>query len=210
MLDPSANTLTIVNGVDSEFFHPNSGEIDMSKLIFTGVMNYGPNEDAAIYFCEAILPLIQKRYPHVQFWVVGKDPTEKVQALTLRSGTHVTGGVPDIRPHLQTAGIFVCPIRYGAGIKNKVLAALAMQKAVVATRCSIDGLDLRENEDLLIADTPEEFAAKVIRLLQDPDFAKRLGQNGREFVADKYSWNSSVKLLEDTLMGAMTTCKTVN
>lgn len=209
-LDPSANTLTIGNGVDCEFFHPAHGGTDMSKLIFTGVMNYGPNEDAAIYFCDAILPLVQERHPYVQFWVVGKDPTEKVRVLAQRAGVHVAGGVPDIRPYLQTAGIFVCPIRYGAGIKNKLLAALAMQKAVVATRQSIEGLDLREDEDLLIADAPEQFAAKVMRLLEDPAYAKRLGQNGQAFVAGKYSWESSAKLLEDTLRGVVSHYQTDN
>lgn len=209
-LNPSANTLTIANGVDSEFFHPTHGDTDLSKLIFTGVMNYGPNEDAAMYFCKAILPLIQERYPHVQFWVVGKDPTEKVQILTQGSGVHVTGGVPDVRPYLQTAGIFVCPIRYGAGIKNKLLAALAMQKAVVASRLSIEGLDLRENEDLLIADGPEQFAVKVRRLLEDPEYARRLGQSGQAFVKAKYSWGNSAKLLEDTLDGVMSRYENVN
>lgn len=202
-LDPGANTLTIGNGVDSAFFEPGDAEPEMPKLIFTGVMNYGPNEDAAIYFCEAILPLIQQRYPHVQFWVVGKDPTEKVRRLADRPGVHVTGTVPDVRPYLWTAGIFVCPLRYGTGIKNKLLAALAMQKPSVATPVSVEGLDLRDNEDLLIANGPEQFAAGVFRLLEDPAFARRLGQNGRKFVVAKYSWESSARTLEETLNAAL-------
>jgi sugar transferase (PEP-CTERM/EpsH1 system associated) len=199
-LDPSANTLTIGNGVDSEFFCPKDGDKDdISKLIFTGVMNYGPNEDAAIYFCEAILPRIQERYPYVEFWAVGQDPSEKVQALARRPGVHVTGGVPDIRPYLESAGIFVCPLRYGAGVKNKLLAALAMRKAVVATSLSVEGLGLRGNEDLLVADEPEQFAEKVVALLENPAYAKRLGQSGQEFVRRKYSWESSAELLENAL-----------
>ena len=199
-LDPSASTLTIGNGVDSEFFRPNDDDNDVIyKLIFTGVMNYGPNEDASVYFCEAILPRIQERCPHVEFWVVGQDPSEKVQALARRSGVYVTGGVPDIRPYLQSAGIFVCPLRFGAGVKNKLLAALAMGKAVIATRLSIEGLELRENEELLIADGPEEFATKVNCLLDDPDYARRLGENGRVFVQSRYSWEYSAMLLENAM-----------
>ena len=198
-LDPAANTLTIGNGVDSGFFGPSSAESDMAKLVFTGVMDYGPNEDAAVYFGEAILPLIREHHPDVQFWVVGKDPTERVRALAAHPGVRVTGGVPDVRPYLQSAGVFVCPLRFGAGVKNKLLAALAMNKAVVATRLSVEGLDLREYEDLLLADDPSEFAAKVVQLIENPHYARRLGKAGQAAVRDKYSWERSAKLIEDTL-----------
>jgi len=199
-LDPAANTLTIGNGVDSAFFSPSGAEPDMAKLVFTGVMDYSPNEDAAIYFGEDILPLIREHHPDVQFWVAGKDPTERIRAMAAsRPGVHVTGGVPDVRPYLQSAGIFVCPLRFGAGVKNKLLAALAMGKAVVATRLSVEGLDLREGEDLLLADEPAEFAAKVIQLIKNPESARQLGKTGQAAVKAKYSWEHSAKLLEDAL-----------
>jgi glycosyltransferase involved in cell wall biosynthesis len=166
-------------------------------------MNYGPNEDAAIHFAENILPLIQQRQPEAQFWVVGQDPTERVRRLSELPGVHVTGGVPDVRPYLEKAGIFVCPLRYGTGVKNKLLAALAMQKPVVATRRSLDGLDLRENDDLLVADEQAEFAAKVVQLIENPDHARRLASSGRAFVGDRYSWESSARTLEDVLQGAV-------
>lgn len=202
-LDPSGNIVTIGNGVDSEFFMPTNGKSDMTKLLFTGVMNYGPNEDAAVYFCDAILPLIQERYPRVQFWVVGKDPTEKVQTLAQRPGVHVTGGVADMRPFLETAGVFVCPLRFGSGVKNKILAALAMRKAVVATRVSLEGLDLREDEHVIAADHPETFAAQVIRVIEDPNLAACLGRDGQAFVRSEYSWESNAALLEVNLRDAM-------
>jgi len=200
---PAAHTLTIGNGVDTAFFSPAETEGDLRHLLFTGVMNYGPNEDAAIHFAESILPLIQQRQPEAQFWVVGKDPTAKVRQLSEHPGVHVTGGVPDVRPYLEQAGIFVCPVRYGSGVKNKLLAALAMQKPVVATRQSLDGLDLREQEDLLVADEPTEFAAKVVQLIEDPDHARRLASSGRAFVGDRYSWESSARTLEEVLLGAV-------
>lgn len=202
-LDPSGNIVTIGNGVDSEFFMPTDAKSDTTKLVFTGVMGYGPNEDAAIYFCDAILPLIQKRHPQVQFWVVGKDPTERVQGLAQRPGVHVTGGVPDMRPFLETAGVFVCPLRFGSGVKNKILAALAMQKPVVATRLSLEGLDLREDEHVFAADEPGTFAAQVIRLINEPIVAARLGENGQAFVRAEYSWESSGIQLEGVLRGVV-------
>ena len=200
---PTARTLTIGNGVDTTFFRPADTEGDLHQLIFTGVMNYGPNEDAAVHFADNVLPLIQHRQPAAQLWVVGKDPTAKVRQLSDRPGVHVTGGVPDVRPYMEKAGIFVCPIRYGSGIKNKLLAALAMQKPVVATRQSLDGLDLREQMDLLVADEPTEFAAKVVQLIEDPDHARRLATSGRAFVGNRYSWESSARTLEDVLLSAV-------
>src|SRR5262245_61834067 len=97
-LGPALRTLTIPNGVDSDFFGGSDAATDSSKIVFTGVMSYGPNDDAALFFADAILPIIRERRPEMQFWIVGKDPGPKVTALAERPGIHVTGGVPDIRP----------------------------------------------------------------------------------------------------------------
>lgn len=202
-LAPAANTLTIGNGVDTEFFSPRGTGNDLRHLIFTGVMDYGPNEDAAIHFVEHIFPLIRQRQPDAQFWVVGKDPTERVRRLSEQPGVQVTGGVPDVRPYLSNAGVFVCPLRYGTGVKNKLLAALAMEKPVVATGRSLDGLELRENTDLLVADEPAAFAGKVLQLIADPAHARRLASSGRAFVRDRYSWESSARTLEAVLEQAV-------
>ena len=196
---PAARVLTIGNGVDTAFFRGAGTPGDPLNLIFTGVMDYGPNEDAAIHFAEQILPLIRHSQPDVQFWVVGKNPTERVRQLGERPGVHVTGGVPDVRPYLERAGVFVCPLRYGSGVKNKLLAALAMEKAVVATHRSLEGLELRENEHLLVATEPAAFAAKVITLIGDPALGHRLAGSGRRFVDERYSWESSARAFEDAL-----------
>jgi sugar transferase (PEP-CTERM/EpsH1 system associated) len=198
-LNPAARTLTIGNGVDTDFFAPTTIPADRSTVVFTGVMSYGPNEDAAIHFGEDILPLVQEHHPEVQFWIVGKNPGERVRSLSERAGVRVTGSVPDVRPYLERASVFVCPLRYGTGIKNKLLAALAMQKPVVATRQSVEGLDLKADEHLLIAGEPQEFAAKVRQLIENPEYARSLGLRGQAFVRDNYSWESSARLLEMTL-----------
>ena len=202
-LDPGGNVVVIGNGVDCEFFSPMSTKVDLTKLLFTGVMDYGPNEDAALYFCDSILPAIQRSSPGVEFWVVGKYPAERVQTLAQRPGVRVTGGVPDMRPYLESAGIFVCPLRYGSGVKNKILAALAMRKAVVATRLSLEGLNLRDEVHVLAADEPEAFAEQVVRLIDNPDLAAQLGENGQAFVRAEYSWARSAEVLEECLQGAM-------
>jgi glycosyltransferase involved in cell wall biosynthesis len=116
---------------------------------------------------------------------------------------HVTGGVPDVRPYLEQAGIFVCPLRYGTGVKNKLLAALAMRKPAVATRRSLEGLELRADEHVLVADEPADFAAQTVRLMDDADLARRLAESGRSFVERRYSWDSSAKELEGVLERAV-------
>lgn len=198
-LDPSACTLTIANGIDSDYFKAKSACGDMNRIVFTGVMNYAPNEDAAVFFAEQIMPAVRARSPESRFQIVGKDPGERVHGLTQLPGVEVIGEVPDVRPYLEAAGIFVCPLRWGAGVKNKLLAALSMGKATVATQRSLDGLKLVPGEHLLVADDPAEFASAVNRLIEQPEFAERLAQAGRAFVTATYSWSASAVLLETTL-----------
>jgi glycosyltransferase involved in cell wall biosynthesis len=198
-LSPGAMTLTIGNGVDSEYFAPVQKMRHPERLLFTGVMNYAPNEDAAVYFCNEIFPVVRARHPKAEFWIVGKDPTLTVLALGGQPGVHVTGGVPDMRPYLAEAGIFVCPLRYGAGIKNKILAALSMRAPVVATLVSVEGLDLTDGREVLIGRDPRDFGAKVSELVEDPDRAQRLAEAGRRHVTQRYSWEASVRLLHEAL-----------
>jgi len=207
-LDPSLNVVIIGNGVDGDFFAPGTHPEDTSNLVFTGVMAYGPNEDAAVHFAEDILPRVQRRRPEARFHIVGAAPTERVRALGARPGVVVVGKVPDMRPHLEAAGVFVCPLRFGTGVKNKLLVALSMEKAAVATHRSAEGLDLRDGVDILLADRPEEFAAKVVHLMEDPDHARRLGRAGRERVTNLYSWRTSGQALEDVLLGAVDEAET--
>jgi glycosyltransferase involved in cell wall biosynthesis len=166
-------------------------------------MNYAPNEDAAVYFCKEIFPAVRARHPGAEFWIVGKDPTPTVQALSRQPGVRVTGGVPDMRPYLAEAGIFVCPLRYGAGIKNKILAALAMRTPVIATPVSVDGLDLADGREVLIGRDPREFGAKVSELVADPQRAQDLAKAGHRNVTQRYSWEVSARLLDEAVNHVM-------
>ena len=104
-----------------------------------------------------------------------------------------------MRPYLAEAGVFVCSLRYGAGVKNKILAALAMRAPVVATPVSVDGLDLADGRELLIGHDPRDFGAKVSELVQDPDRARDMVEAGYRHVTQRYSWEASVRLLFDAL-----------
>jgi glycosyltransferase involved in cell wall biosynthesis len=205
-LSPNPKTLTIANGVDMDYFAPISTLLEADKLVFTGVMGYAPNEDAALHFVEDIFPLVRAKRPEVQFWIVGSEPSERVNALTRISGVHVTGKVDDVRPYVRSATVFVCPLRVGSGVKNKILAAMAMQKATVATSMSIDGLDLADNREVLLADDPQDFADKVVRLLTDQKAAQQLGVNGLARVQGQYSWAAMGKELETAIQSVMASC----
>jgi glycosyltransferase involved in cell wall biosynthesis len=204
-LSPAGATLTITNGVDMDYFattvdEPAAGH----KLVFTGVMGYGPNEDAALYFGREIFPLVRADVPEAEFWVVGANPSIAVLDLAAQPGIHVTGSVDDVRPYLATADVFVCPLRYGAGIKNKLLAAMAMGKAIVATPLSLEGIDARPEEEVLVADGVQDFGRQIARLLSDKELSRRLGTAGRKLVRERYSWNARGKELESRLRRIVT------
>jgi glycosyltransferase involved in cell wall biosynthesis len=202
-LNVASKTLTITNGVDMEFFSSQQRAIEPEKIVFTGVMGYSPNEDAALYFSEDIFPLIRAQRPKAQFWIVGSGASQRVTDLAHCPGIHVTGEVEDIRPFIQSAAVIVCPLRVGSGVKNKILVAMAMQKATVATLLSIEGLDVIDNEEVLLADDPRVFADKVLYLLAHPEDALRLGLNGLKRVQEQYSWAAMGKALEAAIQSVM-------
>lgn len=197
-LPPSARpapVTVVTNGVDLEYFRPQDGLRDGRMVVFTGKMSYHANVAGALYFAREVLPLIWAQDPEVQFWVVGKDPPEAVQRLARDPRIVVTGTVDDLRPYLARAAVAVCPIPYAVGIQNKVLEAMAMGTPVVCTRAAAEGLEARPGEGLLVADTAEEFARYVLRVLGDPALAKRLGMAGRRYVEARHDWGAIAERL---------------
>ncbi len=195
---PGARTVTIANGVDENFFRPGlrTGPAPQRpELVFEGVMKFGPNVDAVQYFVKDILAHIRQQQPDVHFTVVGRDPVPEVQALA-SPHVEVTGFVDDVRPWLARAQVFVCPMRSGAGIKNKILQAWAMGLAVVSTSEGAHGLDARDGQNMLIRDTPQAFASAVLGLLADPATVQRLGVEGRRMVEQHYAWSSKAAELD--------------
>jgi len=195
---PDARTLIIPNGVDVNYFKP-QGSPQKARIVFTGVLSYLPNEDAVRYFAESVFPLIQQKIPEAEFWAVGKGPSESIRALASRKGIHVTGTVEDIREYLGSARVFVCPLLYGAGMKNKILGAMAMERPVVATSISLEGIAAVLERDALVGDTPEQLAAEVERVLRDDGLAQRLGRSGRALVLERYAWESAFKILRSAV-----------
>jgi glycosyltransferase involved in cell wall biosynthesis len=199
-LMPLANTTVVENGVDEAYFCPDSISIPdqfpaAPEIVFEGSMFFAPNIDAARYFVEAIFPLIRQELPHARFTIVGRNPTDEVMALA-GDGVEVTGSVPDVRPYLRKAGVFVCPMRSGAGIKNKILQAWAMGKAIVSTPEGVGSLKVSEGQNILIRNTPQDFADTVVDLLRNPAKAAQLGDAGRRTIESHYTWAAKAKELE--------------
>jgi polysaccharide biosynthesis protein PslH len=195
---PKANVIIVPNGVDSEYFSPLGLPEDYPSLIFEGNMSFGPSADAVAYFCAEIFPLIKAQLPQTKLWIVGRNPTEEVRNLHADQ-VIVTGSVDDVRPYLDRASVFVCPMRKGAGIKNKILQAWAMAKPVVATSIAAGGLSATPGENIVIADEPRSFAHQVNCLLQNPELRQVLGQRGRETVLRDHTWDRQVQLLENRM-----------
>ncbi|MFC1719019.1 glycosyltransferase family 4 protein [Candidatus Poribacteria bacterium] len=193
---PGIKTEVIPNGVDLDYFKPGMVDQDRVNLVFTGSMDWQPNEDAVLYFCNRILPLIRAELPEIEFYIVGSNPSERVLRLRELKGVVVTGSVEDVRPYIADASVYVVPLRIGGGTRLKILQALAMQKAVVSTSIGCEGLDLQPDDHLLVADEPQQFAAHVIRLAKDRPFRDRLGRNGGVLVQKKYSWDIIVERLD--------------
>jgi sugar transferase (PEP-CTERM/EpsH1 system associated) len=210
--DDTLNLSVVPMGVDLKYFHPHQangkgdGEIDpltppvpedqAKNLLFTGTMNYFPNSDAVAYFCNSILPLIQKRHPDATFFIVGNHPTEQVRKLAAQKGVVVTGYVPDIRPYFEKASVFVAPLRAGSGIQTKNLEAMAMGTPIVTTSIGAMGMEVEIDKELLIADTPEIFAERVIHLIDNPEIRQNLANAGRKRVKASYDWPVLVERLE--------------
>ena len=209
----------VPNGVDPDYFRPGKAseffapgaaalgdprleyaaglfEESETRLVFTGSMDWYPNEDAALHFCDCILPLIRDELPDIKFYIVGSNPTSQVLKLRRINGVIVTGSVEDVRPYVAGATVYVVPLRIGGGTRLKILQALAMGKAVVSTSIGCEGLNLQQDKHLLVADEPRQFANAVARLVKSGSLQRRLGENGRKLILSRYDWNIIVRELD--------------
>jgi sugar transferase (PEP-CTERM/EpsH1 system associated) len=194
----------IPTGVDVDYFHPTPVEETANSLVFTGSMDWLPNEDAILYFVDAILPLIKKQCPEISLEVVGRSPSRKLQALAEKERSlRLTGWVEDIRPFVARGSVCIVPLRIGGGTRLKIFEAMAMNKAVVSTSVGAEGLPVQSGANIIVADTPGDFAQSVVSLLRDPSQRRRLGTSARALVQEKYSWpkvaESFARTLRDTI-----------
>ena len=198
----------IPTGLDVAHFHPGGAEEDRNSLVFTGSMDWLPNEDAVFYFVEQVLPLIREQIPDVSFCVVGRKPSGKLRDLAEREqNVELTGWVDDVRPYLARSAVCVVPLRIGGGTRLKIFEAMGMAKAVVSTTIGAEGLPVRHGENLMLADTPSEFARQTVTLLQSPSRRNQIGALACRLVKENYAWGSVAEKFADVLKRICTTEK---
>lgn len=184
------NVEEIPNGVDADFFHYTPGETERDSLVWVGGMGSPYNRDAVDYFLEDIFPKIFVQRPQIKVTIVGDSPSPTLQQFQRRypQNIFITGYVDDVRPYMQRASIFIAPMRCGSGTKVKVINAMSMGKAIVASSVGAEGIKVESGKDLIIADAPQEFANQVLRLLKNPSHLRQMGENARKIVERHYDW----------------------
>jgi len=187
-LAPEARTGSIPTGVDTNYFKPEGRPEIPARIVFSGSMDWHPNEDAVMYFGESILPLIRRQLPNASFAIVGRNPTARLREAAGRLGMIVTGTVDDVRPYLDEASVYVVPLRAGSGTRMKIFEALGMAKPVVSTTVGAEGLALTDGHEFIAADEPQTFAGAVVSLINDEPRRRALGEAGRALVVERYSW----------------------
>jgi sugar transferase (PEP-CTERM/EpsH1 system associated) len=196
-LVPDVTVTVIPNGIDTVAYRPKPAAVSATpEMVFTGTMDFRPNVDAVLWFARKVLPRVKAAVPEVRFSVVGQRPHRRLDMLRVDPAVTLTGWVEDPRPYIARASVYVAPLRMGGGTRLKLLEAMAMGKAVVATRLGAEGFPVQHERELLLADTPEEFAEAVVGLLRSPERREELGRAGRRFVEQGYDWRVIVPRVE--------------
>jgi sugar transferase (PEP-CTERM/EpsH1 system associated) len=196
---PGVPVSLVGNGVDLDYFRP-AGEAKLpASIVFTGVMDYRPNVDAVVWFCNEILPIVQREIPEANFTICGSRPVPAVRSLAKQKGVIVTGWVPDTRPYLDRAEIFVAPLRMARGVQNKLLEALAMGLPCVASVAGWSGTALPQGEGILPTDDPAEFAGYIIRLVRDGGWRAEIARKARAAAEANYTWEAQMTRLDQVI-----------
>lgn len=184
------NIRAISTGVDTEFFAPDKNVVrDEFNIVFTGSMDWLPNEDGIRWFTEEVYPIIKQKIPRVSLTVVGRNPFPSLLELSKKdSSIIITGRVPDVRPFMNRAAVSIAPLRIAGGTRLKVYESMAMELPMIATTIGAEGLPVRDGKEIILRDSAPEFAAAVVRLLTEKDAAKKIGLEAAKTVREKFGW----------------------
>jgi polysaccharide biosynthesis protein PslH len=182
----------IPNGVDTCFFHPGSApgheRSAHPTVLFCGAMDYNPNIDALRWYFAQIHEALLTQCPDLRLFIVGKAPTEEVKRYATQPNVVVTGGVPDVRPYYAQAWLQIVPLRIGGGTRLKIVESMAMGTPVVSTPIGAQGLPVRHDHDILLAESAADFIRQTARALQEPALRGQLRSNGLSTVQARLSW----------------------
>jgi sugar transferase (PEP-CTERM/EpsH1 system associated) len=198
---PAAKVDVIPTGVDVEFFQPSPlDQVEENHLVFTGSMDWLPNEEGLLFFVDEILPLIRQKRPGVKLTIVGRKPSARIKALAQKDAAiEVTGTVEDIRPYVARGSVYIVPLRVGSGTRLKIFEAMAMGKAIVSTTVGAEGLPVTDGANILLEDSPRNFSEAVLNLLGDCERRNKVGREARRLVEEKYSWRAVAAEFESAM-----------
>ena len=200
---PDAPIVNVIDGGDAEYFSAEhfAGVTESSaEIVFFGNLTYPPNADAALFLIENVMPLVWRERPDAVATLIGPEPPRRLRRKHDGERVLVTGFVDDVRPYLARATVVASPLRFGAGMKNKLQAGLAMGKAMVASPITCEGFDrLEPGVHACVADGAEQFAQAILALLADPARRRALGVAGRELIRSHYGWDAAADVLWESL-----------
>uniref|UniRef100_A0A7C4XG31 TIGR03087 family PEP-CTERM/XrtA system glycosyltransferase n=1 Tax=candidate division WOR-3 bacterium TaxID=2052148 RepID=A0A7C4XG31_UNCW3 len=194
-LNKDINVEVLANGVDIEKYQFRLNNHRNSQICFIGNMRTFPNTDAVVWFSKEIFPLIKEEIPDTKFFIIGAEPSRRVRELSKMTDVIVTGEIKEINQYVWDSAVSVAPIRVGAGIQNKILESMALGTPVVTTSIGLEGIEAKPGKHLLVADTPEEFARKVVQLIKDRDLRMQISQKARSLIEEKYTWENTLRAL---------------
>jgi len=197
---PAARTVVIPNAADVDFYQPRPSDPppDGRTVVFFGLLSTFPNIDGVLFFLREIWPRVAAERPAARCRIIGARPPAPVRQLA-GPRVEIAGFVEDLRPHLAAAAVLVVPLRVGGGTRLKIVEGMAMGRPIVSTTLGAEGIEAVHDRSILIADEPATFAGSVIRLLDDPVLAARLGRSARELAVERYSWPAAARRLEQFL-----------
>lgn len=199
-LPPSVKLWTVPNGVDTDYFVPAPPEgRESNSIVLCGGFGVYRNSEAAIWFARGVFARVKQEVPNAEFWIVGSNPNQEVRQLCEIPGIHVTGTVDDVRPFYARAAVSVAPYRYGEGTKLKVLEAMASGAPVVSTPIGCQGIRVKDGEHVLIVNSPEEFANRIVYLLRDEGLRRSIAARARSLIEREYAWKKIVGDLDPEL-----------
>jgi polysaccharide biosynthesis protein PslH len=196
---PEARVVVVPNGVDTDYFQPSSAPEKPGTVVHAGGTNWFPNRDGLLYFMKEIWPILKRKMPTMEFTGIGKQVDRELAEFSQRDHTfRLLGFVQDVRPHVAEAAVYVVPLRVGGGTRLKILDAMAMGKAIVSTSIGAEGIKCVHGQDIMLADTPQDFSDRVVELLNDDTKRREIGRNAREKAVSMYSWKLIAPELERT------------
>jgi sugar transferase (PEP-CTERM/EpsH1 system associated) len=191
-----AETDWFPNGVDHEFFAPDDQVYDPDTISFIGRMDYYPNQQCMIHFCQNILPLLQKSKPSTKLVIIGANPSEEIKKLATLPGVTVTGTVDDVRPYVRRSALMIAPLEIARGTQNKILEAMAMGVPVVCSKLAAGGIDAVPGEHFLQAENAEEYVEAILTILENPETRQQFAKAGRERMLQNHHWPNSMARLD--------------